>query len=274
MGSQRAAQVAVGDEAQQAIGLIRLLHPRSTSQGSGEVVHHIGQGSIRQQRRALINRHHQLSDAEGELPPQGSCRVIHRKVCVRHPLPLHPHRSQGITNRHGHGRAGGRRQVEGAHLTIHGSIQHHLGPLGQAGLRPPCKGNAGTAAAMQMGQQRQQLTALATIREQQHHIVRPHDPEIPMQGIEGIEVEGHQANRGEGGSDLAGDDAAFAHTGHHQLGALLTAVLKQVQSGFRLIGLQLISRIQQRLGFLLQDRGQGVHRRPFNNGLKLKRPFH
>ena len=46
--------------------------------------------------------------------------------------------------------------------------------------------------------------------------------------------------------------------------------LQQVE----LIGLQLISRIQQGFGFLLQDRGQGIHQRPINNGLKLKRPFH
>ena len=111
----------------------------------------------------------ELSAAPGLLPA--------RKVGVRHPLPLHPHRSQGISNRHGHGRA------------IHRSIQHH-GPLGQD--RPVAK------AAVQMGSN-ERITALAAVGEQQNHIIRPHDPKIPMQGI-------HQANRGEGGT------MPFAHT--------------------------------------------------------------
>ncbi len=122
-----------------------------------------------------------------------------------------------------------------------------------------------------MGQQRQQLTALTAVGEQHNNVIGSHNPQIPMQGIEGIEIEGHQANRGECGRDLAGHDPAFTHTCDDQLGALLAAVLQQIQGGLGLIGPQLSGRVQQRLGFLLQHRGQRIHRRPSKEDLKLRR---
>ena len=92
-----------------------------------------------------------------------------------------------------------------------------------------------------------------------------------MQSIQGIEVDGHEANGGEGGRNLAGHDAALADPGHHQLGALLTAALQAIKSGLSLIRPQLLGGIQKSLSFLLQDWGQGIHHRPIRNGLKLKR---
>ena len=55
-----------------------------------------------------------------------------------------------------------------------------------------------------------------------------------MEGVEGIEINGHQANGGKGGSDLAGNDAAFAHAGNHQLAPLAMAELKQLQGSLHL----------------------------------------
>lgn len=59
-----------------------------------------------------------------------------------------------------------------------------------------------------------------------------------MQGVEGVQVEGHQPDRGEGGGDLARHDAALAHPGDHQFGALVGAAVQQGQSGIHLLGIE------------------------------------
>lgn len=44
-----------------------------------------------------------------------------------------------------------------------------------------------------------------------------------------------EADRGKGGSDLAGHDAAFAHAADHQLGAAFAASLQQDESILQLL---------------------------------------
>ena len=110
-----------------------------------------------------------------------------------------------------------------------------------------------------MRQHRQQFFALSTIGEQQNNIIAGHDPKITMECIQGVEVEGHQANRCEGGSNLAGDDAALAHTRDHQLGALIATPLKQRKGCLALFLTKPRSCAPEGFGLLMQHFSERVH---------------
>ena len=171
--------------------------------------------------------------------------------------PFHPDRRQGIANGHGHGRAGGGGEVEGADFSVDGGFQHHITAQRQRGFRPPYQGNARGAPAFEVGQHLEQLARFATIGEQQADVVGSYHAQIPVQGIEGIEVEGHQADGGKGGGDLAGHDAALAHAGDHQLGFAIRTAFQEGQGSFHLINAQTISRSSDGGRFLLQAAGEG-----------------
>ena len=49
-----------------------------------------------------------------------------------------------------------------------------------------------------------------------------------MKGIEGIEIKGHQADRGKGGGDLACNNATLAHAGDHKLALAVGTALQQL----------------------------------------------
>ena len=77
-----------------------------------------------------------------------------------------------------------------------------------------------------------------------------------MQGIGGVEEQGHEPDRGKGGRDLAGHNSAFAHTGDHQLGLAICAAFQQCEGCFYLVAAQPLCSCGDRRGFLLKAAGE------------------
>ena len=63
-----------------------------------------------------------------------------------------------------------------------------------------------------------------------------------MQGVERVEIKGHQSDGGESGCDFSGHDSAFAHTFDHKLGFAISAQLQQCQAFFDLIASEMFRR--------------------------------
>ena len=75
-----------------------------------------------------------------------------------------------------------------------------------------------------------------------NHIICSDNAEIAMQGVERVEIKGHQSDGGESGCDLSGHDSAFAHTFDHKLGFAISAQLQQCQAFFDLIASEMFRR--------------------------------
>ena len=82
-----------------------------------------------------------------------------------------------------------------------------------------------------------------------------------MQGIKGIEVEGHEADGGEGRGDLARHDAAFPNACDHKLGLAFGTALQQGQGCFHLLTAESFRCGGDRRGFLLEAAGESRQRR-------------
>ena len=208
-------------------------------------------------RRQPGHGHHQVGSGEGQLFAEGAGWMVDGEVLGGDAAALHPDRRQGIPDRHRYGGAGGGGEVERAYLPVHRAVEHHVAAARQARLHPAHQGDAGRAAALQVGQDLQQFLGLAAVGEQQGDVVGGHHAQVAVQGVEGIEVDGHQANRGEGGGDLAGDDAALAHAGDHQLGPPVGAGLQQLQGPFHLSRVQSLGAGRDRGRLLDQAAGEG-----------------
>ena len=86
-----------------------------------------------------------------------------------------------------------------------------------------------------MGEHLQQLGCFAAVGKQQADVFRGHNAQITVQGIEGIEEQGHQADGRKRRCDLAGHDAALADTGDHELRFAVRAAFQQGQGGLDLV---------------------------------------
>ena len=89
-----------------------------------------------------------------------------------------------------------------------------------------------------MGQHLQQFGCFTAVGQQQADVLGGHNPQIAMECVGGIEEQGHQPDRGEGGRDLAGHDAALAHTRNHQLGLAIGTSFQQSEGRFHLVAAQ------------------------------------
>ncbi|CAI8166540.1 MAG: Uncharacterised protein [Synechococcus sp. CC9902] len=112
-----------------------------------------------------------------------------------------------------------------------------------------------------MGEHLQQLRCFTTVGEQQADVLLRHHPEISVQGIGGIKEEGHQADGGKGGCDLARHDAALAHASDHKLGFAIGAAFQQAQGRFHFIAAQPFRCRGDGGGFLLQTASESGQRR-------------
>ena len=73
-----------------------------------------------------------------------------------------------------------------------------------------------------------------------------------MQGVERVEIKGHQADGGEGGRDFAGHNSAFTYTRDYKLGFAICAQLKQFQGFFDLIATEAFRSCGNGSGLFLQ----------------------
>ena len=89
-----------------------------------------------------------------------------------------------------------------------------------------------------MRQHLQQFSGFSAVRQQQAHVLRCNHPEVAVQGIGGVEEQGHQADRRKSSRNLSGHDAAFADAGDHQLRFAIGATLQQRQGSLHLLAIK------------------------------------
>ena len=78
-----------------------------------------------------------------------------------------------------------------------------------------------------------------------------------MQGIQGVEVDGHQPDGGKCGGNLAGHNAALAHAGDHQLGPPFGAPIQQAEGGLDLGAVEAGGCRRDGRGFFQETAGEG-----------------
>ena len=81
----------------------------------------------------------------------------------------------------------------------------------QAGLQATGHGNQRHAQAFDDGQDGDQLVALATVGQAQHHVARLDHAQVAMAGFAWVHEHGGCAGGGQGGGNLGAHMAAFAH---------------------------------------------------------------
>jgi hypothetical protein len=100
-----------------------------------------------------------------------------------------------------------------ARLLGHGAVQHELGVSGEGTVYPPGHGDGPYAHPPQVLHQPAQLFALPALAEQDGHVAAPHDPQVAVQRLHGVEEAGGRPGGGQRRGDLAADDAALADPG-------------------------------------------------------------
>ena len=78
-----------------------------------------------------------------------------------------------------------------------------------------------------------------------------------MQGINRIEKYGRKADRGKGGRNFAGNDAALAHAREYKLGSALAAPLQQFQGCLHLVAAEALGGGGNGSSLFLQAAGEG-----------------
>ena len=91
-------------------------------------------------------------------------------------------------------------------------------------MKITAEADQGVALALERGQQAEDLLGLTAGRERDHHVAGHEDADVAMDRLCGMKKEGRGAGRGERGSDLLRDDAALAHSGHHDAAIAFSAV--------------------------------------------------
>ena len=161
-----------------------------------------------------------------------------RSVGGRDSATFHPDRSKCIADRHGYSGAGSGREVKRAGLLIYSGLQHHIASACERGVRSPHQCDPGGAPSLQVRENVQKFAGLTAVLEQKAYIVRCYDAEVAMQCIEGVEIEGHQADRGEGGGSFPGHDSTFTYTRDYEFGLPIRAISQKGQGVLDLIAVQ------------------------------------
>ena len=130
----------------------------------------------------------------------------------------HRHR-QGVAHDQRGGGAGGRGQVEGAGLLGHVAVQDHVRMGRQGRLLGTGEGDDLDPKSLQGRQQVDQFLRLPGIAEGEHHVAVVEDPEVPVQGIHGVENDGRGAGAAERRGDLPSDGPRFPDPGDDEFSA-------------------------------------------------------
>ena len=131
VSTQRAPQVAIGDQTQQASGMCGIFHPAAADRALRERADHIWKGCLWVNGVEIRCWDHQIGHGHRELLAQGASWVIKSEIGRRDAPPFHPDGGQRIANGHGHGCAGCGREIQGAHLPVNGGLQHHVTAMGE-----------------------------------------------------------------------------------------------------------------------------------------------
>ena len=158
---------------------------------------------------------HDLVDLGEETTPQRAPRMQAREVLTLKPLLLEERDRERIPNRQRDRRARRGREIVRARLDGHGRVEHDVGVSRHrrstlAGERD--QSNAETLEGVDEGKE---LVRLATLRDEQRHVVGADDPEIAVRAVRRVKEGRRRPGRGERRGDLAPDQSGFADARHN-----------------------------------------------------------
>ena len=225
---QQAAEIAIGDEAEEAALCIE--HRGNTELLARHLVDHLAHRSGGRDGRQRVAGVHQIAD-EGKFFTKFAARVERSEIFRTEAFAQRDGDRQRIAeSEHGRSRCGGRKP-EAAGFVWHGAIERDITGARECGVQVAAKGDECVADALERSQQAQDLLGFAGGREREHQVAPGKHPKVAVQRLRRMQEERRCPGRGECGGDLLRDDAAFAHTGDDHAAARLTATEHQFDGG-------------------------------------------
>jgi hypothetical protein len=213
---EQAAQVAVGDDAQELLAVV-------DDGGDAEaLLRHLVDGvahrGVGMHARELLAGVHQLVHAEEALA-ELAARVEPREVLVGEAARLHHRHRQSVADGERRGGGGGGREVERARLLPDGDREVDVGESRERASVAAGDGDERNAETLQGLDEAQDLFGGAGVGGGEHEVALDQHPEVAVDRFRRVEEHRRRAGRGEGGGHLLHDQAALAHAGAHDAAA-------------------------------------------------------
>ena len=224
---QQASEVAVGDHAAQATGVVD--DRRHAEFFRADLDDHVPERRGRAHRGDRLVAVHNLFDREEQALAQRAAGMIAGEILGLDALVFEQRHRQRVAQRQGRRRAGGGREVQRAGLFLHADIEHHVAVLGQHRLDVAGQADHRHAEPLDRGENLQDLFGLAAVGEGDDEVAARHHAEVAVDPLGGMQEDRRHADARERGGDLAADDPRFPHAGYDH------AALAPIEQRYRLL---------------------------------------
>ena len=203
------AEVAVGDHAAELTVLEDGGHAELLMRHFVDDLRHGGSGSYGGQGVAKV---HEIADT-GEATAEAAPGVEVGEMLWGEVAAVAEGEGEGVAERKHDGGGGGGGEVEGTGLGVYRGVQDDGAGLREGGGGAGAEGHEGDLHALESGEEAEEFFGLAAVGEGDEDVMGGEHAEVAVDGFGGMEEVRRGAGGTEGGGDLAGDDAGFAHTG-------------------------------------------------------------
>ena len=159
---------------------------------------------------------HDLAHAE-ELPAERAAAVEERVVLQREVAPVGRGERERVAQGHRGGRGGRRGDPERARLVHRSGGEDDVGLAPEPALRIGGDGDDRHAEAPEQRHEADDLLGFAAVGEREDHVRLADPPEVPVERLGGVQIEGGRAGGGHGGGDLLPDEARLPDPRDHHL---------------------------------------------------------
>ena len=210
--AHHAAEVAVGDDAEDALAVAFRLHDDGAAEAfGGHLEDGFADGGDGGNGWALVLLV-EVGDAHVELLAQGAAGVEACKVAGAEVAAFDEGHGQGVAHDELGGGAAGGCEVVGAGLVLHGGVEDDVGVVGEEGVGVAHHGDEFVAEAAEERDEDFNFGGVAAFGEAHDHVALLHHAEVAVDGVGGMHEEGRSAGAVEGGNDLGGDVCALSNT--------------------------------------------------------------
>jgi len=206
---EQAAEVAVGDDAEQAAVL---LDGGEAELFAAHLVDDVGHGGFRRDDGDGVASVHEVAN-EGEAFAEFAARVEVCEVLGSEALAEADGDGERVAEGEHGGGGGGGGQVHAAGFAFNGAVEGDIGGLGEGAGGVAAEADEGVALALEGGEEAEDFFGFAAGGKRDDDIAGHEDAEVAVDRFGRVEEEGWGAGGAEGGGDFLRDDAGFAHAG-------------------------------------------------------------
>ena len=192
----------------------------------GHFFQHLEHGGLGGRHGELRGFAHDLVHAREQDAAETSAGVETREVVLLEAARLKQDHGQRVAEGEHGRRAGGRGEIERAGLLADRNIKDHIGGLAQRGIAAAGHGDQFHIEAGQRRKDVEEFGRLTAVAEGEDDVAVGDQPEVAVEGVEGIEDNGGGTRAGQGGGNFVADMAGFAHAANDDFTAVVGAVLK------------------------------------------------